>query len=145
MRIKKIGFSEKPTKAIRRNPMIVTIITHRCPKCGITNMVRNGHDYKGAQKYHCKACDAYGTLGSRAGYNKAEQDQVKRALLERVSLRGLERVFSLSRRTVARWLGKWAEALPDLAQTLADARLDDVLELDELWSFVYTKANQRWI
>jgi len=108
-------------------------------------MVRNGHDYKGAQKYHCKACHAYGTLGAQAGYSKTKQAQVKRAVLERMSLRGLERVFNLSRRTVARWLEQWAGTLPDLAQTLADARLDDVLELDELWSFVHKKANQRWI
>lgn len=108
-------------------------------------MVRNGHDYKGTQKYHCKACRAYGTLGAQAGYSKTEQAHVKRAVLERMSWRGLERVFNLSRRTVARWLEQWANALPDLTQTLADARLDDVLELDELWSFVHHKANQRWI
>ena len=42
------------------------------------------------------------------GYSEAEKAPVRRALLERLSLRGLERVFGLSRRTVARWLVHWA-------------------------------------
>jgi len=42
--------------------MIQTVITHHCTKCNSTNIVKNGTDYKGAQKYHCLDCDAYGTL-----------------------------------------------------------------------------------
>jgi insertion element IS1 protein InsB len=29
--------------------------------------------------------------------------------------------------------------------TLVEAQVEDVLELDELWSFVLKKANQRWV
>ncbi|GIL14639.1 MAG: hypothetical protein BroJett038_33590 [Chloroflexota bacterium] len=32
-----------------------------------------------------------------------------------------------------------------MATTLAEAQLEDVLELDELWSFVFKKSNQRWV
>jgi IS1 family transposase len=71
--------------------------------------------------------------------------QVQRAVLERVSWRGLERVLGVSRRTVAHWVEAWAQELPPLEDTLADARLDDVLELDEVWSFVLNKDQQRWI
>ncbi|NDJ75957.1 MAG: hypothetical protein GYB65_06835 [Chloroflexi bacterium] len=38
-----------------------------------------------------------------------------------------------------------AEHLPPLETTRAEAQLDDVLELDELWSFVLKKANKRWV
>jgi IS1 family transposase len=37
------------------------------------------------------------------------------------------------------------KAQPDVAETLDPARADDVLELDELWSFVSSKENQRWV
>jgi insertion element IS1 protein InsB len=37
------------------------------------------------------------------------------------------------------------EQLPPLETTLADAQLEDVLELDELWSFVLKKTNKRWV
>ena len=40
---------------------------------------------------------------------------------------------------------KKAEALPPLSPTLLPAEAGDVLELDELWSFVGSKANARWV
>jgi IS1 family transposase len=70
---------------------------------------------------------------------------VRRAVLERISLRGIERLFGVSRRTVRRWLPGWVEPLPALATTLLPAQVDDGLELDELWSFVGAKTHQRWV
>lgn len=46
-------------------------------------------------------------------------------------MRGVSRVFGISRLTLADWLKK-AKTLPPLARTLRPARPDDVLELDEL-------------
>ena len=40
---------------------------------------------------------------------------------------------------------KKAEEQPPLEDTLLPSEPDDVLELDELWSFVAKKANKRWI
>jgi len=125
--------------------MIQTIITHQCSQCGSTDIIKNGHDYKGDQKYHCKCCDKYGTLCPKKGYSQAAQQQVKRAFLERVSLRGIERIFGVSRRTVSRWIKSWAARLRPLVDTLDPAAADDVLELDELWSFVKRKVNKRWV
>jgi len=125
--------------------MIQTIVTHQCPKCGSEDLVRNGHDYKGDQKYHCKSCASYGTLHAQPRYDERVRTQVKRAVLDRISLRGIERLFGLSRRTVADWIEAWAEHLPPLETTLVAAQEEDVLELDEVWSFVLKKANQRWV
>lgn len=125
--------------------MIQTIVTHTCPNCGSEKLVKNGHDYKGDQKYHCKNCQRYGTLQAQRGYDAHTRNQVKRAVLDRISLRGIERLFDISRRTVAAWIVRWADQLPPLESTLMKAQLDDVLELDELWSFVLRKANKRWV
>jgi insertion element IS1 protein InsB len=125
--------------------MIQTIVTHTCPKCGSQDMVRNGHDYEGAQKYYCHNCDSYGTLHAQRGHDKRTRTQVRRAVLDRISLRGIERLFGISRRTVAGWIEQWANHLPPLDTPLAPAQLDDVLELDELWSFVLKQANKRWV
>lgn len=108
-------------------------------------MVKNGRDYKGSQKYHCKSCRSYGTLQAQPGYDERTRGQVKRAILERVSWRGIERLWGISRHTIAAWIEGWVEQLPPLETTLVEAQLDDVLELDELWSFVLKKANQRWV
>ena len=40
---------------------------------------------------------------------------------------------------------KKAESLPPLSETLLPAEKGDVLELDELWSFVGSKLNARWL
>jgi insertion element IS1 protein InsB len=125
--------------------MIQTIITYECPHCGSLDLVKNGHDYKGAQKYHCKACKRYGTLNSQRGYTQQRREQVQRALLERVSLRGIGRIFQMSRRTVMRWLHEWRQHLTSLDETLLPMQAGDVLELDELWSFVGNKTNQQWL
>lgn len=125
--------------------MIQTIITQQCPHCGSQKLVKNGHDYKGSQKYHCKSCNRYGTLQAQRGYSHQVRDQVKRALVERVSLRGIERIFALSRRTVSRWLQQWVQHLPTVSNSLLPVQVEDVLELDELWSFVRSKAQERWV
>ncbi len=43
------------------------------------------------------------------------------------------------------WIKAALKRLPVLFQTLEPAQADDVLELDELWSFVLKKSNKRWI
>ena len=64
-------------------------------------------------------------------YDERTRTQVKHAVLERISLRGIERLFGMSRHTVADWIEDWAEHLPPLETTLAAAQVDDMLELDE--------------
>lgn len=125
--------------------MIETIVTHQCPKCESLELVKNGRDYKGAQKYHCKGCGCYGTLQAQSGYSPAVRGQVKRAVIERVSLRGIARIFGVSRRTVGRWLAQWIPKVLPVASTLLPAEAEDVLELDELWSFVGSKTQERWL
>jgi hypothetical protein len=41
-----------PQEPSRRSIMIQTVITHHCTKCNSTNIVKNGTDYKGGQKFH---------------------------------------------------------------------------------------------
>lgn len=123
----------------------VTVVVHTCPQCGSENIVRNGHDYKGAQKHHCHDCGAYGTLEKKANHDERTRQQATDAYFERMSMRGVKRVFSVARNTLAHWLEEEAASLPELSTTLAGARADDVLELDELWSFVSKKSNKRWI
>jgi transposase-like protein len=68
--------------------MIQDIVTYKCPDCGSAELVKNRHDYKGSQKYHCKTCNRYETVQATKCYSHQQQGQVKRAVLERSSLRG---------------------------------------------------------
>lgn len=125
--------------------MIETIITHTCPRCGSVNLVKNGRDYKGAQKFRCNDCQRYGTLKEEVSHRQRVRTAVERAFTERVSLRGLARVFGVSRTTITRWLTQTLAQIPAWTETIKEGRVDDVLELDEVWSFVGSKARQRWV
>lgn len=123
--------------------MIQDIVTYQCPDCGSVDLVKNGHDYKGSQKFHCKNCNRYGILQAQKGYCDTQQTVVKRAVLGRNSLHGIARIFNLSRHTINRWLQTQLKQVPILASSLVPSDIGDVLELDVLWSFVGNKAQER--
>lgn len=125
--------------------MIIEMKIYPCPKCECLDITRNGTDYKGDQKYHCHACGAYGTLKAKARYSQAQKACVLKAYQERVSMRGIRRIFGVVPKTLLRWIKEALEKLPSLWQTLQPGQADDVLELDELWSFVLKKSNKRWV
>ena len=118
--------------------MITQIIVNRCTKCQSDNITKNGKTKLGKQKYHCHACNAYGTLNPTVQYTPERKEEILSAYHEGSSLRGLERTFGVTRQTVAKWLKEKADSLPEMPP-LAQAEPDDVLELDELWSFVESK------
>lgn len=125
--------------------MIQVIITHDCPDCGSANLVKNGKDYQGDQKFRCNDCGRCGTLDTTGRYTPERQAEILRAYQERSSMRGIQRTFGVARTTLARWLKQAAATQPEVAETLDAVRDDDVLELDEVWSFVTSKDNQRWV
>jgi len=126
--------------------MIQRVITYRCTKCISIEIVKNGTDYKGKQKFHCLDCSAYGILEPQSrSYPEVIKEYVLCAYQERASTRGVERIFGIARQTLARWITENADALPDLADTVEAPKANDVLELDELWSYVFRKSDKRWI
>ena len=60
--------------------MIVETNNRRCPNCASEDIVKNGSDYKGDQKYHCHYCGGYGTLEAKNRYSEAEKQQVLKGL-----------------------------------------------------------------
>jgi insertion element IS1 protein InsB len=125
--------------------MIIETITYDCDRCGSINLVRNGTNKCGNQQYHCHDCGAYRVLNPQQGYTDDERAQVLRAYREGVSLRGLERIFGVSRQTIVRWLEAEVEQLPAVHETLVEPVEGDVLEVDEAWSFVAQRKRKRWL
>ncbi len=124
--------------------MIIEKIIHVCTKCGSEKIRKNGLSQAGKQKFHCLDCNTYSTLNPDYGYSDKFKETVLKSYDERSSMRGIERTFGITRKTLARWLKKKAFHLSDLSETLLPARSDDTLELDEVWSFVKEKACQSW-
>jgi transposase-like protein len=78
-----------------------------CCHCGSEKVVRDGKAANGKQRLRCRECGRRSreSPGS-AGYSEEFKAQVLRAYQERTSLRGLQRVFGVSRQTVTKWLKK---------------------------------------
>jgi IS1 family transposase/transposase-like protein len=125
--------------------MIQETTTYTCRSCGSDNIIKNGTNRCGNPQYHCNDCGVYRVLEPKQRHDDEEKAQVLRAARERVSLRGLERIFNVCRQTVARWIQTHLKCLPLIAQTLLDYEVGDVLEIDELWSFVRGKDHKRWV
>ncbi len=125
--------------------MIQETITYTCHTCGSINIVRNGTNKYGNPQYHCNDCGAYRVLKPKRGPSEHQKQLVLKAYRERMSLRGIERVFEVCRQTVMKWVEQAINVLPHLGDTLLPARLDDVLEVDEAWSFVGKRVAKRWL
>jgi insertion element IS1 protein InsB len=76
---------------------------------------------------------------------KTQKPIILRAYQERISLRGLSRVFDVHRQSISRWIVEHVKSLPKLKDTLLPAKPEDILEYDEAWSFVLKKINKRWL
>lgn len=125
--------------------MIEETLTYSCRSCGSEHIIRNGRNKCGNPQYHCKACGAYRVIRPQEKYSSETKATVLKAYRERMSLRGIQRVFGVWRTTVLRWLEARVRQLPTLVETLLPAQTDDVLELDELVTFVSEKWFKRWL
>ena len=79
-----------------------------CATCGSTAVVKSGHNSSGTQQYLCKACGAHRVLVAKSPAIDPERKAlILRAVeVERLGLRAAERVFGVTRQTIARWLEK---------------------------------------
>ena len=82
-------------------------ITVYHPYCGGEEIIRNGHAPNGKQKYLCHKCNRQSRENPTPNvYSEEKKEEIVRAYEERSSLRGLGRVFGVSRPTVIKWLKK---------------------------------------
>jgi transposase-like protein len=72
-------------------------------------------------------------------HSEEEKERIRNAYFEHSNMRNICRIFKVSRPTLAKWLKK-ALATPELADTLLFVERNDVLELDEVWSFVKCRS-----
>lgn len=125
--------------------MIQETITYACRRCGSPDIVKNGTNKCGSPQYYCHACGAHRTLVPKRSRAAQFKSLILKTYQERASLHGLERIFQVSRQTVAHWLRTILRTVPKFKQTVLPAQPGDVLELDELWSFVLNKGQKRWL
>jgi len=86
--------------------MIVETTVHTCRGCESTNIVRNGRNAYGNPQYKCKQCGMSAVLQPKVAYSEERKAEILAAYQERPSMRGIQRIFGVSRQTLASWLKK---------------------------------------
>ena len=126
--------------------MLSTTIVHVCARCGSERLRKNGHAENCNQRAKCLDCERTFVLQPQdARYDQRFKDKVVAAYQDCMSIRGIIRTFGVCYEMVMRWAGEKAASLPAFVDTLLPAEEGNVLELDELWSFIGAKAQQLWL
>ncbi|MFY8000922.1 MAG: transposase-like zinc-binding domain-containing protein [Candidatus Kapaibacteriota bacterium] len=113
-----------------------------CHACQSTNIVRNGHTASGKQRYHCKDCGVTRVLVPKPKLTAEAVACLERSNSERMSYRAMGRIFTVSHVTVFNHLKKKAIELPPLKTTILPAKVDDIMEVDEIFTFIAVKVFQ---
>ena len=77
-----------------------------CENCGSIDIVKNGKNATGQQRYKCNDCGVTRVLDSLHKVDQVDLAQVERTYQERNSFRSTARIFGVSHVTVQRWLKK---------------------------------------
>ncbi len=121
----------------------------QCPACSSKSIKKNGHIHNGKQNHQCLVCGRQFVLDPQQKIiNEEKRLLIRQALLERVSLEGVCRIFNVSMPWLLQFINEIIKELPgDLNATVtcADELEVAVVELDEQWSYVKKKDNQQWL
>ena len=124
-----------------------------CPSCGSGRYKKNGHIHNGKQNHLCKDCGRQFVIdNSQKRVPEPIRCLIRKALLERNSLRGICRIFSVSLTWLLSFIAELYGNLPDDLNfqvvgggSQAVALYTLAVEADEMWSFVGSKDNKQWI
>jgi transposase-like protein len=85
-------------------------------------------------KYLCKDCNASKTLKLKVRHTEEQKELILKTYLERWNMRGVQHLFGISKPTLTARIK--SPKFKELKEILAKRSLDDVLELDGVWSYV---------
>jgi IS1 family transposase/transposase-like protein len=118
------------------------VVMLQCPYCGCESLVKNGST-RGVPKWKCKKCGRQTSLRSEKVENRQEKAEAVLLYLNGLSLNAIAVLTSVVPSTVLRWVRRCAEQRATKPQPGAGRVI--VMELDELWHCVGSKANKLWI
>src|SRR6266508_5692804 len=131
----------------------------QCPDCQSADVVQYGKQANGTQRYRCNNPDCPRIIFLLQYQDKGRLPVVKQQIIDMTlngsGVRDIVRVLRVSAATVIDVLKKKEPAVKQvnerLLHTLAPPQVDvilrqvDAAEVDEMWSFVGSKSQQRWL
>lgn len=123
-----------------------TNLKQPCPSCGSLHTIKNGSTHNGKSKCQCNECGRQFVLNpSQKTVSEETKQLIDRLLLERLSLRGIERVTGVSWSWLQNYVNDKFAAVPRQVSVSHKARGKLTIECDELWSFVFSKENKFYV
>ena len=118
-----------------------------CPACdNANNVVKNGSNSSGKQKYFCKDCKKHFIANPED--NRISDDTKKLIddlLLEKIPLAGIVRVAKVSKRWMQDYANDKYENVHRTVIVTGKMKGRLTIECDEMWSFVENSKNKVWI
>ena len=117
-----------------------------CPKCESEEIIKYGKTHYGKPRYKCQNCGRqFVETPTRQPIDAATRDLIDKLLLERLSLVAIVRITGV----LARWLQSYVNQKYKLISQEVEVKPKKLgkltIQLDELWSFVGNKQNNKWI
>ena len=137
----------------------MALVYVHCPECQSIDVVQYGKQANGTQRYRCNNRDCPRTIFLLQYADKGRLPAVKQQIVDMTlngsGVRDIVRVLRVSSATVIDVLKKKEPAITQvnerLLKSLDPAQLDIIIrqvedaEMDEMWSFVGSKSQQRWL
>jgi IS1 family transposase/transposase-like protein len=124
-----------------------------CIDCGSENVIKNGTQ-SGCQRILCNECGRSFQLSYRQNImNPGVREKISEMSINASGTRDISRVLSISKNSVTKELKKRAKEVKDVNPRFIGKELEVEIvlhrdlqaELDEQWSYVKNKNNQRWL
>lgn len=122
-----------------------------CPKCYSCKIKKNGHTHYGKQNHKCKLCFRQFVAHSTHLINQTLRCLITKSLKERISLRGICRVFGVSLSWLLNFMVDVYEQAPEDLGAVVSLNTQGSyiqvtgIQIDEAWSYVQKKDNKCWI
>ena len=116
----------------------------RCPDCNSEDIKRNGKSKTYRQRYLCKCCKrSFQTTYLYRAWKPEIRSLVVPMTMRNSGIRDIENVLDIHRDSVMAIIKAEADTIPTEPLPAKKEKVATA-ELDEFWSFVGSKANQRW-
>ncbi|MBW4579458.1 MAG: IS1 family transposase [Tildeniella nuda ZEHNDER 1965/U140] len=117
-----------------------------CPKCQSTQVIKYGHTHYGKPRFQCRDCGRqFVADATRQPIDEATRQLIDQLLLKRLALAAIARVTGVSERWLQLYVNQNFYQTPQTIEVTPKKPGRLTIQLDEMWSFVGSKANKQWI
>ena len=116
-----------------------------CPVCKSENIIKNGSVHNGKPKFMCRDCRRQFVENPANKIIPGDTwETVEKLLLEKIPIAGISRVTGISEPWLQKYINEKYENIPKKISIVKEkGRL--TIQCDEMWSFVGSKNNKKWI